>query len=141
MSAGIAYSQMIDPAKVLGFLSLNKNWDPSLMLVMAGALAVYSAGFWLFAGKGKPLLAEHFHLPTKRELDKPLVIGSLLFGALWQLSLNPQLVLPGVLSRYVWRMAPFAITVVVLMLMSTKWFRRRWGAAKPEALARPYAKE
>nr|WP_240474928.1 DUF6691 family protein [Rheinheimera baltica] len=85
MSAGIAYSQMIDPAKVLGFLSLNKNWDPSLMLVMAGALAVYSAGFWLFAGKGKPLLAEHFHLPTKRELDKPLVIGSLLFGAGWGL--------------------------------------------------------
>jgi len=73
----------------------------------------------------------------------PLILlgGSLRFGALWQLSLNPQLVLPGVLSRYVWRMAPFAITVVVLMLMSTRWFRRRWGAAKPEALARPYAKE
>ncbi|MDP5137870.1 YeeE/YedE family protein [Rheinheimera baltica] len=85
MSAGIAYSQMIDPAKVLGFLTLNNHWDPSLMLVMAGALAVYSAGFWLFAGKGKPLLAEHFHLPTKRELDKPLVIGSLLFGAGWGL--------------------------------------------------------
>jgi ABC-type uncharacterized transport system permease subunit len=73
----------------------------------------------------------------------PLILlgGSLLFGTLWQLSLNPQLVLPGVLSRYIWRMVPFAITVVVLMLMSTKWFRARWGAAKPEALGQPYVQD
>ncbi len=73
----------------------------------------------------------------------PLILlgGSLLFGIMWQLSLNPQLVLPGVLSRYIWRMVPFAITIAVLVLISTKWFRVRWGAAKPEALGRPYAKE
>jgi ABC-type uncharacterized transport system permease subunit len=70
-----------------------------------------------------------------------LLGGSLLFGTLWQLSLNPQLALPGVLSRYVWRTVPFAITLVVLMIMSTKWFRLRWGAAKPEALGTPYVKE
>jgi simple sugar transport system permease protein len=70
-----------------------------------------------------------------------LLGGSLLFGTLWQLSLNPQLVLPGVLSRYVWRTVPFAITIGVLLVISTKWFRIRWGAAKPEALATPYTKE
>ena len=70
-----------------------------------------------------------------------LLGGSLLFGTLWQLSLNPQLVLPGVLSRYVWRAIPFVITLGVLLLMSTKWFRLRWGAAKPEALGIPYHKE
>lgn len=70
-----------------------------------------------------------------------LVGGSLLFGTLWQLSLNPQLVLPGVLSRYIWRMVPFVITIGVLLIISTKWFRTRWGAAKPEALGQPYAKE
>ncbi|MFQ5861341.1 MAG: ABC transporter permease, partial [Dehalococcoidia bacterium] len=70
-----------------------------------------------------------------------LLGGSLLFGTLWQLSLNPQLVLPGVLSRYVWRTVPFIITIGVLLIISTKWFRTRWGAAKPEALARPYVKE
>ncbi len=70
-----------------------------------------------------------------------LLAGSLLFGTLWQLSLNPQLVLPGVLSRYIWRTVPFVITVGVLLLMSSKWFRIRWGAAKPEALAIPYIKE
>jgi ABC-type uncharacterized transport system permease subunit len=73
----------------------------------------------------------------------PLILlgGSLLFGILWQLSLNPQLVLPGVLSRYIWRTVPFVITLGVLLLMSTKWFRTRWGAATPEALATPYVKE
>jgi simple sugar transport system permease protein len=73
----------------------------------------------------------------------PLILlgGSLLFGTLWQLSLNPQLVLPGVLSRYIWRTVPFVITLGVLLIMSTKWFRIRWGAAKPEALATPYVKE
>ena len=73
----------------------------------------------------------------------PLILlgGSLLFGTLWQLSLNPQLVLPGVLSRYIWRTIPFVITIGVLLIISTKWFRIRWGAAKPEALATPYVKE
>ena len=69
-----------------------------------------------------------------------MVAGSLLFGTLWQLSLNPQLVLPGLLSRYVWRAVPFIITLAALMLMATKWFRTRWGAAKPEALGQPYVK-
>jgi ABC-type uncharacterized transport system permease subunit len=70
-----------------------------------------------------------------------LLAGSLLFGTLWQLSLNPQLVLPGLFSRYIWRTVPFVITVGVLLLMATKWFRTRWGAAKPEALGQPYIKE
>jgi simple sugar transport system permease protein len=70
-----------------------------------------------------------------------LLAGSLLFGVLWQLSLNPQLVLPGILSRYIWRTVPFVITLGVLMLISTKWFRTRWGAARPEALGQPYIKD
>lgn len=70
-----------------------------------------------------------------------LMAGSLLFGTLWQLSLSPELILPGVMSRYVWRMVPFAITLAVLFFMSTKRFRNRWGAAKPEALGQPYVKE
>ncbi len=73
----------------------------------------------------------------------PLILlgGSLLFGTLWQLSLNPQLVLPGLLSRYIWRTVPFVITIGVLLIISTKWFRIRWGSAKPEALGQPYVKE
>ncbi len=85
MSAGIAYSHMIDPDKVLGFLTLNANWDPSLILVMLAAVAVYSAGFWLVIGKGKPLFAGQFNLPTPKALDKPLLLGAVLFGAGWGL--------------------------------------------------------
>ncbi len=70
-----------------------------------------------------------------------LLAGSILFGTLWQLSLNPQLLLPGLMSRYVWRMVPFFITLGVLLLMSTRWFKSRWGAAKPEALGQPYVKD
>ncbi len=70
-----------------------------------------------------------------------LMGGSLLFGLLWQLSLNPQLILPGILSRYLWRTTPFVITIGVLLIISTKWFKTRWGAAKPESLAKPYVKE
>lgn len=70
-----------------------------------------------------------------------LLGGSLLFGTLWQLSLNPQLILPGVMSRYIWRTVPFVITLGVLLLMSTKWFRGKWGTARPEALGQPYVKE
>ncbi len=70
-----------------------------------------------------------------------LLGGSLLFGTLWQLSLNPQLVLPGLMSRYIWRTVPFVITLGVLLMMSTKWFRAKWGAARPEALGQPYVKD
>jgi simple sugar transport system permease protein len=70
-----------------------------------------------------------------------LLAGSLLYGTLWQLSLNPQLVLPGFMSRYHWRAVPFVATIGVLLIMSTRWFRTRWGAARPEALGRPYVKE
>jgi len=67
-----------------------------------------------------------------------LLGGSILFGVLWQVSLNPEALLPNVLSRYIWRTVPFVITIVVLILMSTQWFSSRWGAARPAALGLPY---
>ncbi|MEW6287035.1 MAG: ABC transporter permease [Chloroflexota bacterium] len=69
-----------------------------------------------------------------------LLGGSILFGALWQVSLNPEALLPNIFSRYIWRTFPFVITIIVLVLMSTKWFSSRWGAARPEALGLPYEK-
>ncbi len=67
--------------------------------------------------------------------------GAVLFGLLWQLALNPQMFFPGLASRYIWRMVPFMMTILVLTLISSKWFRSRWGATKPEALGLPYHKE
>ncbi|HEX4834720.1 MAG TPA: ABC transporter permease [bacterium] len=70
-----------------------------------------------------------------------LLAGSLLFGAMWELSLSPELVLPSILSRYLWRTVPFVVTILILSVISTPWFRTRWGLAKPAALGLPYAKE
>ena len=70
-----------------------------------------------------------------------LLAGSLLFGAMWEFSLSPGLVFPGLLSRYLWRTIPFAATILVLTLISSPWFRTRRGASAPAALGLPYPKE
>lgn len=80
---GLAISQMVNPDKVLGFLDIAGNWDPSLMLVMAGALSVAGLGFHWARKRGKPLLDNRFHLTTKTQLDKPLLLGAALFGIGW----------------------------------------------------------
>lgn len=70
-----------------------------------------------------------------------VVAGAVFFGILWQLSLYPELLFPNIFSRYIWRAMPFLITIVVFILLSTRWFRLRWGATKPEALGVPYQRE
>ena len=81
--AGLAASDMNNPERVQDFLDL-LNWDPSLMFVMMGALAVALPCFqWLIKKQGKPLFAAKFSLPTKFNIDKPLLIGSGLFGIGW----------------------------------------------------------
>mgnify|MGYP003668154163 CR=1 FL=1 len=83
--AGLAISQMMNPAKVLGFLDFAGNWDPTLGFVMAGALVAAIPGF-LLAKKGKAsLLGGPFRLPTRRDIDSPLVAGAAIFGVGWGL--------------------------------------------------------
>ncbi len=83
---GLAVSQMINPNKVLGFLDLFGDWDPSLAFVMGGALAVTLVGFRFVLGKDRPVFGDSFGLPTKTELDRSLVLGSALFGVGWGLA-------------------------------------------------------
>jgi uncharacterized membrane protein YedE/YeeE len=83
--AGLALSGMINPAKVLNFLDLAGRWDPSLAFVMAGAVAVASVGFRLVLGRGRPLFDTAFHLPTKADIDGPLLLGAAVFGIGWGL--------------------------------------------------------
>ena len=77
---------MINPAKVLGFLNLFGEWDPSLAFVMIGALIVSSPLFHLFKNKEKPIFSLNFSISNKKEIDKKLIIGSILFGAGWGLA-------------------------------------------------------
>jgi len=82
---GLAISRMIDPAKVLGFLDISGNWDPSLAFVMAGAVSVAAVGFRLGARRARPLLDMDFHGSTRTAVDRPLVVGAALFGIGWGL--------------------------------------------------------
>ena len=82
---GLVISEMINPAKVLGFLNIFKEWDPSLAFVMIGALFVSTPMFHLFKNKNKPVFASNFSIPTNKKLDNKLIIGSIFFGAGWGL--------------------------------------------------------
>jgi len=83
---GLIVSQMSNPAKVIGFLDITGSWDPSLALVMAGALAVFGAVYWSIRGRRAPLVAAQFVVPTEARIDRPLLAGSLIFGVGWGLS-------------------------------------------------------
>ncbi|TDG03131.1 YeeE/YedE family protein [Paraburkholderia guartelaensis] len=83
---GLLVSGMANPAKVLGFLDLAGNWDPSLAFVMAGAIAVAAPAFWLARTRASSLVGAPIQLPTSRRIDGRLVGGALLFGAGWGLA-------------------------------------------------------
>ena len=87
---GLLISGMSDPAKVLNFLDLagigSGSWDPSLGFVMAGAVAVTSAGFARVLRRPRPLLGERFHLPIGQELDLRILSGPAIFGVGWGLA-------------------------------------------------------
>ena len=83
--AGLAVSGMMNPAKVLGFLDIAGDWDPTLAFVMAGALVVALPATLLVRRRQRPVLAERFDMPTKRTIDTPLIAGSTLFGLGWGL--------------------------------------------------------
>jgi hypothetical protein len=118
---GLIVSGMTNPAKVIGFLDITGAWDPSLALVMASGLMVTTPAFY-FAGKRlRPLLALKFDLPSRTDLDRPLLIGSAMFGVGWGLagycpgpaltastSLNPNVLL-------------FVVAMVCGMLLHKLW--------------------
>ena len=81
---GLTISRMIDPSKVIGFLDVVGSWDPSLALVMGGALLVTVPAF-IIAKHNKMLFNVNLTLPSKTNINKPLIIGSMLFGLNWGL--------------------------------------------------------
>jgi uncharacterized membrane protein YedE/YeeE len=83
---GLIVSGMADPAKVLGFLDLAGAWDPSLALVMAGAIGVGLVAFAVAGRRTTSLLGAEMQLPTARHVDRRLLVGSLLFGIGWGLA-------------------------------------------------------
>lgn len=83
---GLTISNMVNATKIQDFLDITGNWDPSLALVMFSALIVTWIGYKLVLKKQRPEFTEKFFLPTKKSIDKSLVLGSALFGIGWGLA-------------------------------------------------------
>lgn len=82
---GLTVSQMVNPAKVLAFLDLFGNWDPSLAFVMGAALAVTAIGYRLAWRRPAPVFDDSFQVPGNRRIDARLALGAVLFGIGWGL--------------------------------------------------------
>jgi len=83
--AGLAISGMTNPAKVLAFLDIAGRWDPTLAFVMGGALLVSAGGYQIARRRESSWLGEAIAIPTRRDIDAPLLGGAVLFGAGWGL--------------------------------------------------------
>jgi uncharacterized protein len=120
---GLIVSGMTDPGKVLGFLDVAGVWDPSLAFVMGGAIAVGVFAFAIARRRTTAFLGGAMQLPSKTAIDRPLVIGSLMFGVGWGLAgfcPGPALVALG--AGY----GPVA--VFVLAMLAGMWLQQRWAA-------------
>jgi hypothetical protein len=83
---GLVISGMADPNRVVAFLDVTGSWDPTLMFVMAGAIAVHAPLSRIVRGHRAPLFEPVFHLPTKAAIDPSLILGAAVFGVGWGLS-------------------------------------------------------
>ena len=83
---GLILSGMTDPGKVLGFLDLAGSWDPSLALVMGGAILIGVFAFAVARKRTTTFLGGSMHRPTASDIDKRLLLGGLVFGAGWGLA-------------------------------------------------------
>ena len=131
---GLIVSGMTDPGKVLGFLDLAGLWDPSLAFVMGGAIAVGVFAFALAKKRTTSLLGGAMHLPTSSDIDRRLVIGSLVFGAGWGVAGF----CPGPAIVSVGAGQPKAIAFVIAMLAGMwlfEWTEGRRQRATTEAEA------
>ena len=132
---GLIVSGMANPAKVLGFLDLGGAWDPSLALVMAGAVGVGTVAFAFTRRRTLSLLGSTTTLPTSREIDRPLVVGSLLFGIGWGVAgFCPG---PGLVGVGMGEVKALIFVAAMLAGMGLfEWLERRKPAVPAAALSR-----
>jgi uncharacterized protein len=131
--SGLTISGMMQPTKVLAFLDILGDWDPTLAVVMAAALAVSGLGYMLARQLGRPLLAVEMAWPARRDIDAPLVIGAALFGAGWGLSgLCPGPALAN-LATLAPRVLAFVIAMTAGMALCDLWQQHRARRRIPAA--------
>lgn len=111
--AGLTISDMVNPARVLNFLDITGRWDPTLIFVMAGGLAVTALGYRIVFRRRAPLLGDKFNLPTQKQIDLPLVGGAAIFGVGWGLAG----ICPGPALTDLFTLQPKIIMFVAAMLI------------------------
>ena len=122
---GLLLAGMANPAKVLGFLDLAGAWDPSLALVMGGAIGIAFLPFTWARKQQRSLLDAPMQLPQKRELDRRLIAGSLLFGIGWGIAgICPGPAVALLLSGH-WQILLFVLFMLAGMLLFTALERQR----------------
>jgi len=121
--AGLGLAGMLNPSKVVGFLDIFGAWDPSLGLVMAGGILVNATGHFFVMKRGRPLFETQFDLPTSRIIDRPLLLGSVIFGIGWGLAgLCPGPVVASLIFQPV-DMVPF-LAVMLAGAFVGRWLRK-----------------
>ncbi len=124
---GLGIAGMTQPSKVIAFLDLAGNWDPSLAFVMGGAIAIYMPIYRLMKRRDRSVLDPRLHLPTRTDLDPRLLMGAALFGIGWGLAGF----CPGPALVSLTTLAPpalvFGAAMLVGMLVHTQLLRRAKG--------------
>ena len=114
---GLAISQMVNPAKVLAFLDVFGDWDPSLAFVMAAAVAVSGLGYMVARRRGVPVLAVRLEIPSRRDLEPRLLTGAAVFGVGWGLvGLCPGPALTALLLG-IWQVFVFVAAMLAGMIL------------------------
>ena len=117
---GLSLAEMVNPARVIGFLDFAGHWDPTLLTVMIGALVVTIPAFPLILRRSKPVLTEEFVLPTKTNIDRPLILGAMIFGIGWGIAgFCPGPALAALVSGQP------AVILFVISMIAGQWFAAR----------------
>jgi uncharacterized membrane protein YedE/YeeE len=124
---GLIISEMVNPARVIGFLDITGDWDPTLAFVMGSALMITIPLFPLILRRSCPLIADNFSLPDKILLDNKLIIGACLFGLGWGLAG----LCPGPAITALVTLSPDIAIFVLAMLVGN------WLASHKESLVLP----
>lgn len=132
--AGLAVSDMVNPARVLAFLDLAGRWDPTLAFVMGGALVPAALGYVLVRRMRRPLFAERFGIPERGAVDRQLLVGAAVFGVGWGLvGLCPGPAIAGLVYG-LWELWLFAAAMVAGMLLHRLVTTKRRSRSSVHAL-------
>ncbi len=119
---GLAISEMINPQKIINFLDVFGNWDPSLLLVLASATTTTLISFRYILKREKPVLSDHFETPKRNKLGASLILGAIIFGIGWGLvGLCPGPAIAS-LSYFRWESIVFLLAMVAGLYMDRFYY-------------------